>query len=132
MQKALTEMNIQLHNVIRNITGITGTAIINAILAGERDPVKLAKLRNNRIQSSEDVIAKSLNGDYFFASSIGERLCAIIFLFSLCIRYLLDKLTFLFIYRFKIILYLTLIYPSQIKSWDLSSDLFAHDSKIIG
>ena len=64
MQKALTEMNLQLHNVISNITGVTGAAIINAILAGERDPIKLAKLRNNRIQSSEDVIAKSLNGDY--------------------------------------------------------------------
>ncbi len=64
MQKALTEMNIQLHNVISNITGATGTAIINAILTGERDPIKLAKLRNNGIKSSEDVIAKSLNGDY--------------------------------------------------------------------
>lgn len=64
MQKALTEMNIQLHNVISDIMGVTGTAIITTILAGERDPVELAKLRNNRIQSSEDVIAKSLQGNY--------------------------------------------------------------------
>ena len=64
MQKALTEMNVQLHNVISDITGVTGTAIITAILAGERDPVELAKLRNNRIQSSEEVIAKSLQGNY--------------------------------------------------------------------
>lgn len=64
MQKALTEMNIQLHNVISDIIGVTGTAIIEAILAGERDPVQLAKLRNCRIKSSEDIIAKSLKGDY--------------------------------------------------------------------
>ena len=64
MQKSLTEMNIQLHNVISDITGVTGTAIIRAILAGEQDPVTLAKLRDERIKSSADVIAKSLKGDY--------------------------------------------------------------------
>lgn len=64
MQKSLTEMNVQLHNVISDITGVTGTAIVKAILAGERDPVTLAKLRDGRIKSSEDVIAKSLKGDY--------------------------------------------------------------------
>ncbi|RUT08776.1 hypothetical protein DSM106972_008290 [Dulcicalothrix desertica PCC 7102] len=42
MQKALTEMNIQLHRVISDITGTTGMAIINAIVSGERDPKKLA------------------------------------------------------------------------------------------
>lgn len=64
MQKALTEMNIQLHNVISDITGVTGMAIIKAILDGERDPAKLVELRNSRIKSSESVIAKSLNGNY--------------------------------------------------------------------
>lgn len=64
MQKALTEMNIQLHNVISDITGVTGMAIIKAILDGERDPAKLVELRNSRIKSSEAVIAKSLNGNY--------------------------------------------------------------------
>ena len=64
MQKALTEMNIQLHNVITDIMGVTGTAIITAILEGQRDPLELAKLRNERIKSSEDVIAKSLQGNY--------------------------------------------------------------------
>ncbi len=64
MQKALTEMNIQLQNVISDITGVTGTAIIEAILVGERDPIQLAKLRDNRIKNSEDTIAKSLKGDY--------------------------------------------------------------------
>ncbi len=64
MQKALTEMNIQLHNAISDITGLTGTAIIRAILAGERDPVKLAQLRDGRVKNGEDVIAKSLTGHY--------------------------------------------------------------------
>jgi transposase len=64
MQKALTEMNIQLHKVISDITGVTGMRIIRAILAGERDLVKLAHLRDHRITSSAEQIAKALEGDY--------------------------------------------------------------------
>jgi len=64
MQKALDQMNLQLHHVISDITGQTGLAIVNAILTGERDPYVLAKLRNERIKASEQVIAKSLVGDY--------------------------------------------------------------------
>ena len=64
MQKALTEMNIQLHKVISDITGLTGMRIIRAILAGERDLVKLAHMRDPRIKSSADEIAKALEGDY--------------------------------------------------------------------
>jgi transposase len=64
MQKALDQMNLQLHHVISDIVGQTGLAIVDAILAGQRDPQKLAKLRNQRIQASEEVIAKSLVGDY--------------------------------------------------------------------
>lgn len=64
MQKALTEMNIQLHNVISDITGVTGMAIIKAIISGERDPIKLAQLRDGRIKNSREVVAKSLLGDY--------------------------------------------------------------------
>ena len=64
MQKALDQMNLQLHHVISDITGLTGLAIIDAILAGERNPFTLAKLRNDRIKASEAVIAKSLVGDY--------------------------------------------------------------------
>lgn len=64
MQKVLTEMNIQLRNVISDITGVTGIAIIKAIIDGERDSVKLAKLRDYRIKSSEGTIVKSLQGDY--------------------------------------------------------------------
>ena len=64
MQKALDQMNLQLHHVISDITGVTGLAIVDSILAGERDPKVLAKLRNHRIKASEDTIAKSLVGDY--------------------------------------------------------------------
>jgi transposase len=64
MQKALDQMNLQLHHVISDITGQTGLAIVDTILAGERDPCILAKLRNERIKASEAVIAKSLVGDY--------------------------------------------------------------------
>lgn len=64
MQKALDQMNLQLHHVISDITGQTGLAIVDAILAGERDPRTLARLRHERIKASEEVIAKSLVGDY--------------------------------------------------------------------
>lgn len=64
MQKALTQMNVQLTNVITDIAGKTGQDIIRAIVAGERDPVKLAKLRNYRIHASEQEIAKSLQGNW--------------------------------------------------------------------
>jgi transposase len=64
MQKALVQMNLQLHHVISDIVGQTGWAIVDAILTGERDPHHLAKLRHERIKASEEVIAKSLVGDY--------------------------------------------------------------------
>ncbi len=64
MQKALEQMNIQLHKVITDITGVTGMRIIEAILDGERDPIKLAQLRDYRTRSSEETIAKSLEGDW--------------------------------------------------------------------
>jgi transposase len=64
MQKALDQMNIQIHHVISDLTGATGLAILDAILAGERDPYKLAQLRDWRIKATEDTIIKSLVGDY--------------------------------------------------------------------
>lgn len=64
MQKALTQMNLQIHHVITNITGVTGLAIIDSILAGERDTQKLAAFRDKRIGASKEIIAKSLVGDY--------------------------------------------------------------------
>lgn len=64
MQKALSQMNLQLHHVISDITGATGLAILDAIIKGERDVEALAKLRDRRIKAPADVIAKSLIGDY--------------------------------------------------------------------
>lgn len=64
MQKALTEMNIKLHQVISELTGMTGMTIVRAILAGERDCLKLAGLKDRRVKSDITKIAKSLEGDY--------------------------------------------------------------------
>jgi transposase len=64
MQKALDQMNLQIHHVISDLSGTTGLAIMDAILAGERDPETLAKLRDWRIKASEETIMKSLVGDY--------------------------------------------------------------------
>jgi transposase len=64
MQKALSQMNIQLHNVISDITGETGMKIIRAIVGGERDTMKLASYRDYRCKSPLDVIQKSLTGHY--------------------------------------------------------------------
>jgi transposase len=64
MQKALQQMNLLLHNVVSDITGVTGMKIIKAILAGERDPRVLARNRNERCQNTTATIAKSLIGNY--------------------------------------------------------------------
>lgn len=64
MQKALEQMNVQLHKVVTDITGETGMAIIKAILEGERDGQKLATLRNYRCKQSEEQIAQALVGDF--------------------------------------------------------------------
>jgi len=64
MQKALRQMNLLLDNVVTDITGKTGMGIINAILAGERNPAKLAKLRDGRCKHDEETIASSLEGHY--------------------------------------------------------------------
>lgn len=57
-------MNLQIHNVISDLTGLTGLAILDAILAGARDPQKLAALKDHRIKASHDTIARSLHGDW--------------------------------------------------------------------
>jgi transposase len=64
MQKALTQMNLQLANVISDISGLTGQKIVRAIIAGERDPLKLAHFRDPRVKASEEEIAKSLEGNW--------------------------------------------------------------------
>jgi hypothetical protein len=64
MQKALQQMNLLLHQVVADITGVTGMTIIRAILAGERDPYVLAQYRDPRCKNSVEVIAQSLVGNY--------------------------------------------------------------------
>ena len=64
MQKALLQMNIQLSNVVSDITGVDGLRIIDAIVNGERDPEKLVALCDNRMKGKKDAIIKSLKGNY--------------------------------------------------------------------
>lgn len=64
MQKALTQMNLHLRNVLTDITGLTGMKIIRAILEGERNPKKLADFRDYRCRQPIEVIEKSLTGNY--------------------------------------------------------------------
>src|SRR5437867_2203837 len=64
MQKSLDQMNLQIHHVISDITGVTGLAIVDAIVAGNTNPKELAKLRDHRIKASIETVTKSLVGDY--------------------------------------------------------------------
>ena len=64
MQKALTKMNVQLANVISDISGVSGQAIVTAILQGERDPYKLADLADYRVKASREEVARSLEGNW--------------------------------------------------------------------
>jgi transposase len=64
MQKALTQMNVQLANVISDLSGVTGQAMVQAILQGERDGRKLAALRDHRVKASEEEVARSLEGNW--------------------------------------------------------------------
>jgi len=64
MQKALTEMNLKLHHVLSELTGVTGMAIVRDILAGVRDPHLLAAHRDGRCKASETEIAAALTGHY--------------------------------------------------------------------
>ena len=64
MQKVLTQMNVQLANVISDLSGQTGQAIVRAILAGERDPKTLAELSHPHIRASREEIARSLEGNW--------------------------------------------------------------------
>jgi transposase len=64
MQKALEQMNLKLTEVLSNIIGSTGMAILKAILKGQRDPKKLAKLRDPHCKNTEATIAQALTGSY--------------------------------------------------------------------
>lgn len=64
MQKALIQMNLQLTNVLNDVSGATGMAIIRAIVAGQRDPHRLAAYRDPNVKASEEEIARSLEGTW--------------------------------------------------------------------
>jgi hypothetical protein len=64
MQKALLQMNVQLPQVLSDVTGASGLAIIDAILKGEREPAKLAALVDRRVRASQPTIQAALRGDY--------------------------------------------------------------------
>ena len=64
MQKALELMNLKLTSVLGDITGVTGLKVLRALLAGQHDPVQLAKLRDRRCKHSADEIATALDGRY--------------------------------------------------------------------
>src|SRR4029450_7349242 len=80
MQKALTEMNVQLANTISDVSGVTGQAILRGILAGERDPYRLADLKDYRVRASREEIARSLEGTWredvlFELQQVVDRYC---------------------------------------------------------
>jgi len=64
MHKALTQMNLQIHHVLSDLTGVTGMAIVDAIVDGERDASELAKLRDPRTKATTETIRKSLIGNW--------------------------------------------------------------------
>jgi len=64
MQKALTQMNLQIHHVLSDITGKSGLAIVDAIVSGKRDPEQLARLADGRIHAERETVIKSLVGNY--------------------------------------------------------------------
>jgi transposase len=64
MQKALDQMNVQVHRAVTDMTGVTGMSIVRAIIAGERDPIKLAQLRDKRCGKTVQQFAEHLNGNW--------------------------------------------------------------------
>ena len=64
MQKALEQMNVQLHKVLSDVSGATGMRMLRAIAKGEHDPVTLARMKHPQVKKSDEEIAKALTGDY--------------------------------------------------------------------
>jgi hypothetical protein len=83
MQKVLMQMNLQLHHIVSDITGVTGMSIIRAIVAGERDPKVLASQRDRRCHASVETVCQALIGNYreehIFALTQGSN-------YTMCIR----------------------------------------------
>ena len=64
MQKALMQMNVQLHHVVSDITGLTGMRILHAIVEGQQDPNVLAEHRDRRCKASQDTLRQALTGNF--------------------------------------------------------------------
>src|ERR1039457_6083778 len=64
MQKSLDQMNVRVHRAVSDLDGVTGMAIVRAIIAGERDARKLAQLRDPRCRKTEEEIAEQLSGHW--------------------------------------------------------------------
>ncbi len=82
MQKALEQMNLKLPEVVSDITGVTGMAIIKAILAGERNPATLARLRDRRCKQDEAQIAQALQGTWRAEHLFAFRQAGALYAFS--------------------------------------------------
>jgi transposase len=78
MQKSLDQMNVRVHRAVSDLDGVTGLAMLRAIVAGERDPHQLATLRDPRCHKSEAEIAEQLTGhwreDHLFALGQGLKM----------------------------------------------------------
>lgn len=100
MQKALNQMNVQVHHAVSDLTGKTGLAIVRAIVHGERDPARLAALRDRRCKKSEAEIAEHLSGNWRpehlfnlkMALRLYEELCAMLADYDREIQGLLEEL----------------------------------------
>jgi transposase len=100
MQKSLDQMNICVHHAVSDITGVTGMAIIRAIVDGERDPNVLASLRDRRCQKSEEQIAEELTGnwrpEHLFnlekALTVYDQLCTVVADYDIEILNYIDSL----------------------------------------
>ena len=86
MQKSLDQMNVCVHHAVSDITGVTGMAIIRAIVDGERDPQVLASLRDRRCRKSKEQIVEELTGnwrpEHLFnlkqSLKVYDQLCAVV------------------------------------------------------
>jgi transposase len=96
MQKAMLQMNLHLHHAISDITGVSGMAILRAIVRGNHDPASLADLCNKRIKASRDTIIRALTGHYradllFALASALRQYDAIQVEIDLCNRMIRDQ-----------------------------------------
>lgn len=91
MQKALTQMNLHLHNVISDLSGVTGMAIIKKIVAGVTDPKVLAELRDERCHNPKEIIEASLVGNYREEHLFSLKQALELYEFSIVRKFFVEK-----------------------------------------